>query len=81
MGSGSWACIYIYYSNRSYMVINLKRLDKYESNHTDGGQTDGKTRTEVRMGKIYEFLRWNVVTRDVTKRQTLITRVSRNVGH
>ena len=29
------------------MVINLLGLDKYESNHTDDGQTDGKTRTEV----------------------------------
>ena len=53
MGSGSWACIYIYYSNRSYMVINLKGLDKYEINHTGDGQTGGKTRTEVRTGKIY----------------------------
>ena len=30
------------YSNKSSMVINLRGLDKYESNHTDDGQTDGK---------------------------------------
>ena len=43
--SGFWDCIYIYDSNRSSMVINLLGLDKYESNHTDDGQTYGKTRT------------------------------------
>ena len=35
------------YSNKSSMVINLRGLDKYESNHTNDGQTDRKTRTEV----------------------------------
>ena len=40
--SGFWACIYIFYSNRSSMVINLWGLDTYESNNTGGGQTDGK---------------------------------------
>ena len=57
MGSGFWACIYIFYSNRPSMVINLRGLDKYQSNHTGDGQTDGETRTEVRTGKIYEFVR------------------------
>ena len=38
------------------MVINLQGLDKYESNHTCDAQTDEQTRTEVRMGKIYEFV-------------------------
>ena len=55
--SGFWACIYIYVSNRSSMVINLRGLYKYESNHTSDGQTNGQTRTEVRTGKIYEFVR------------------------
>ena len=63
------------------MVINLRGLDKYESNHTSDGQTDGQPRTEVRTGKIYEFVRSNVVTRGVTERQTIMTRVSHNVGH
>ena len=53
---GFCACVYIYYSNRSSMVINLRGLDKYESNHTGDGQTDGKTRTEVRTGNIYELV-------------------------
>ena len=30
------------------MVINLRGLDKYESNHTGDGQTGRKTGTEVR---------------------------------
>ena len=38
------------------MVINLQGLDKYDSNHTDDGQTDGEKRTEVRTGKIYKFV-------------------------
>ena len=63
------------------MVINLRGLDKYESNHTVGGQTDGQTTTEVCTGKIYEFLRSKVMTPGVTERRTLMTRVSRNVGH
>ena len=45
---------YIYYSNLSYMVINLWGIDEYESNRTGDGQTDGQTRTRVHMGKIYE---------------------------
>ena len=77
--SGFWACIYIFYSNRSSMVINLRGLDKYESNHTGDGQTDGKTRTEVCTGKIYEFVRLNVTTTGVTDCWTLMTRVSWNV--
>ena len=55
VGSGFWACIYIFYSNISYMVINLRGLDRYESNHTDDGQTDGKTRTEVRTGQEFNY--------------------------
>ena len=51
-----WACTPIFYSNRSSKVINLKGLDKYEINHIGDVQTDGKTRTEVRTGKIYEFI-------------------------
>ena len=52
------------------MVINLVGLDKYDSNHTGDRQTEGKTRMEVRTGKIYALVRSNV-----------ITLVSRNVGH
>ena len=63
------------------MVINLQVLDKYESNHTDDGQTDRKTRTEVSTRNIYEFVRSNAMACGVTKRQTLMTRVSRKVGH
>ena len=51
----------------------LKNIDKYESNHTGDVQTDGQTRTEVRTGKIYEFVRSNVMTPGVTKRRTLMT--------
>ena len=42
-------------------------LDKCESNHTGDGQTDGKRRTEVRTGKIYEFMPSNVATPGVTE--------------
>ena len=35
------------------MVINFRGLGKYESNHTCDVQTDRKTRTEVRTGKLY----------------------------
>ena len=63
------------------MVINLWGLNKYESNHTDDGQTDRKTRTVVRTGNISEFVLSNVMACGVTKRQTLMTRVSRKVGH
>ena len=58
------------------MVINFMGLDKYDSNHIGDGQTDGQTRMEVRTGKIYKFVRPNVVTRGVKERQTLMTRVS-----
>ena len=44
--------IYIY-SNQSSMVINLRGLDKYESNHRGDEKTDGQTRTEVCTGNIY----------------------------
>ena len=37
--SGFWACIYIFYSNRSSMVVNFQGLDKYVSKHT-GSQTN-----------------------------------------
>ena len=50
-------------------------LDKYESNYTGDGKTDGKKGTEVRMVKIYEFLRLNVVTCGVTERRKLMARV------
>ena len=57
--NGFWDCIYIYiyYSNQSSMDINLRVIDKYVSNHTGDGKTDSKTRTEVRTGNIYEFVR------------------------
>ena len=63
------------------MVVNLRGLYKYESNHTDDGQTEGKTRTEGRTGKIHKFVRLNVMTPGVTKRHSLMTWVSHNVGH
>ena len=63
------------------MVINLRGLDKYESNHTGDGQTDGQARTVIRTGKIYEFIRSNVMTPRVTESRTLMTRLSQNVGH
>ena len=44
------------------MVINLRVLVKYESNHIGDEQRDGQIKTEVRMGNIYEFIRSNVVT-------------------
>ena len=31
--SGFWACIYIFYSNQSSMIVNLWGLDKYGSKH------------------------------------------------
>ena len=49
-------------------------LDKYESNHAVDGQTDGQKIIEIRTGKIYEFVRSNVVTRDVIERWKLMTR-------
>ena len=61
------------------MVINLRRLDKYESNNTGDGQTDGQKRTELRTENIYESVRSNVMTPGVTEYCTLMTRVSRNV--
>ena len=63
------------------MVINLRVLDKYESNHTGHGKTDGQKITEVRTGNIYEFVRSNIMTPGVMKRWTSMTRVSRNVGY
>ena len=63
------------------MVINFWGLDKYDSNHTGDGQKDGQRRTDVRTGKIYEFIRSNVMTPGVTERRSLMTQVSRNVGH
>ena len=63
------------------MFINFRGLDKYESNHTGGGQMDGQTRMEVRTGDIYKLVRSNAVTRGVTERCTLMTQVSWNVGH
>ena len=63
------------------MVINLRELDKYESNRTGDGQTYVQTRMEVRTGNIYEFVRSNVMSPGVTERRTLMTQVSRNVIH
>ena len=57
------------------MVINLMGLDKYESNHTDDGQTDGQSIMEVRTGNIYEFVRLNIMTPGVIECRTLMTRV------
>ena len=78
---GFGACIYIFYSNQSFMVINFWGLDKYESNHTGDIQTDGQTRTEVCTGKLHEFLKSNAVTSGITERRILMTRVSRIFGH
>ena len=61
--------------------ISKRKLDKYESNHIGDIKKDGQTRTEARTGKIYEFIRSNVMTPGVTERRTLMTRVSQNVGH
>ena len=61
--------------------INLWGLDKYKSNHTGDGQTNSKTIMEVRTKNIYNFLRSNVVTCGVKERQTLMTRMPRNVKH
>ena len=72
---GFWDCISISYSNQSYMVINLQGIDKYESNHKGDGQTDERTRTEVRTGKIYEFVRSNFVTCGIIEHWILSTRV------
>ena len=49
---GFWACIYIYYSNRSSMVVNLRGLDKYGSKHT-GSQT----KIQAKIGETYEQMR------------------------
>ena len=72
---------YIFCSNQSSIVINLRGLDKYQSNRTGDGQMDGQTRTEVRTGKIYELIRSNVMTPGIKERRALMTRVSHNVGH
>ena len=50
--SGFGDCIYIFHSNESYMVINFRGLDKYESNDTGDGKKDEKTRMEVCKGNI-----------------------------
>ena len=57
------------------MVINLKGLDKYESNNTGDVQTDGQTRTEVCTGKIYKFVQLNVMTCGVTEHHKFMTQV------
>ena len=44
---------YIFYSNRSYMVINLWGLDKREINHTGDGQADRKIRMDVSTVNIF----------------------------
>ena len=43
-----------------------KKIDKYESNHTGDGQTEGQTITEVCTGNLYEFVWSNVITPGVT---------------
>ena len=53
----------------------IRTVNKYESNHTGDGQTNGQTRTEVRTGKIFEFVRKNVEIRGITERRTLMTQV------
>ena len=63
------------------MVINLRGLDRYESNHTGDGKTDRQTRMGGHMVKIYKFVQLNVVTYGVTERWTLMTWVSRNFVH
>ena len=52
------------------MVINLRELDRYESNHTGDGKTDRQTRMGGHMVKIYKFVQSNVATYGVTERQT-----------
>ena len=63
------------------MFLYTKILDRYESNHTGDEQRRGQTRTEVSTKKIYKFIQSNVVTCGIIERHTLITQVSRNVGH
>ena len=71
---------YIYFIQIDHLWLPIIwGLDKYESNNTCDGQTDRQTRTEVRTGKIYEFVQSNIMTPGVTKRWTLLTQVSRNV--
>ena len=65
--AGGWRGAFLYAKKMHF-------VDKYESNHTGDGQTDGQTRTD-------EFVRSNVMTPGVTERKTLMTRVSQNVGH
>ena len=57
------------------MVINLQGLEKVEINRTGDGQMDEQTRMEVRTVNIYEFVQSNFVTRGITERRTLMTRV------
>ena len=57
------------------MVVNLRGLYKYDINNTGDGQTYKQTRTEVRMGKTYEFVQLNVTTPGFTERWTLIPRL------
>ena len=71
--SGFGACVCIFYSNRSSMVINLRGLDKCASDHTGNGQTDDQTRMEVRTVNIYKCVRSNAVTRGVTERRTYMS--------
>ena len=48
---------------------------------TGDGQTEGQTRTELRTGEINVFVRSNDMTPGVKELRTIMTRVSRNVGH
>ena len=47
--SGFWACIYIFYSNQSSMVVNLRGLDKYSSK-----QPGSQTNIQANIGGTYE---------------------------
>ena len=66
---------------RDISFSHQSKIDKYEINYTSNLQTNGQTRTEVRTGKIYEFVRSNGITPGVTERRKLMTQVSQNVRH
>ena len=50
--SGFWACIYIFYSNQSSLVVNLRGLDKYGSKHTGS-----HTNMQAKIGGMYKQIR------------------------
>ena len=63
------------------MVINLRGIDKYDSNNVGDRQTYNQTITKVCTGEIYEYVRSNGVTHGVMERWTLMIWVSHNAGH